>query len=731
MKYSYSEDFLNELDVSNIDIANKLLTIFNDAFLGFENSELNENQLYIRMCHYDKDGVKLGKSTLFVIEPNLVQFYETGTLEINELKSLVSRIIINCDLSYSERNNFENELRIMVEKYALTDFIKVVTKDYINQNSTVIENINYQIVADPQNAQIYINGELVESVNGVYNGTAKAGSEIVVRVEAQGYQIEQESFILNSEIQKVYNLVPIYTKFHLAIEPSDAEINLYKIKESIDSNGSNDQNLEEISLIKKDDMYCADLKLYDQFILYAKKRMYKPHTYSFTNLDNIYKVINLESYKVHVTINLDENYPDAFVSINGKSVDVFPYQMDCAIGEFLTIKAHTGDGLKYSNFVVINEADIADGLTFNITFTKTYMVTLSTTNENALMCVNSELIGNQYRGEFIENSVVDVRVELEGYVPINEKILVRENVNKVYILNELIPRLPVTVSVFPEDAFLSINGIHVMNPHIFEVYENSVLSIRAMKSGYYPYTEKVVVNQPIIKNISLIELPVQNAVLNISCNVEEATCYVNDHIFDIPGSLTVAVGTKLKIEVFKDGYNTYQNEIVVNESQDLIINLEPLINPNTVILTLNVNRSNALVMVNSRQIDPIEGSNDVYELSVPINTMVDILVTLQGYSPYREKFICTENTTKNIIMEKDPELEMHKLQVYVQNPGATLLINGIVEASPFVREYRQRTPINIKCHLEGFRPFEQNIVMTEDIIVPIVLEKLINVKPIM
>ena len=737
MTYHYSEKFLNTLNVSNIEVANQLLDIFNDAFIGFENSNLNSNKLYIQFCHYDKNGVKQGKSTLFIVEPNLVQFYETGILEINEIDSLINRIIRNCDLSYSERDTFNDQLRITIEKYALKDFVETIIKDYINQNSSIVEQLNYQIVVDPQAAQLYINDQPVETVNGVYNNQGKAGTEIKIKIDMQGYHIIEDSFILNNGIQKKYILQPIYTKFHLAINPCDANIKLYK-SNNLEimplSDATSDQNidlsdLEEIELNKYDDMYCQDLKLYDQFIIYASKRLYKPYTYAFTNLDNIYKVINLEQYKVHVTINLDPIYDNAHVSINGKSVDVFPYEMDCAVGEYLEIDAFTDDGMRYSNFVIINESDIANGLIFNITFTHTYQLDISVTNDNARLYVNSQLVGQCYSGEFIEDSVVDIRVELEGYIPINERILIKNNISKTYTLNELIPRIPVTISVSPDDSLLSINGIPVLNPYISEVYENSTLSIRAIKDGYYSYNEKFVVNQSVNKNIVLTELPEQNVSVNIDCNIENIICYINDQLFSVPGTLIVEKGAQIKIDAFKDGYKNYQKQFVIDQDQDILIEMIPISEPTTVLLTLNINKSNALVMVNSKQIDPIDENCRIYEINIQKDAVADVLVTLTGYSPYRERFICNENIVKNIYLEKDPELEMYKLQVYVQNSGATLQINGVVEASPFIRSYRSRAPINIKCKLDGFRTFEQNLIMTKDAIVPIILDKLISIKP--
>lgn len=736
--YHYSENFLSSLNISNIEVANQLLDIFNEAFLGFENSDLNQNQLFIRFCHYDKTSVKLGVSTLFAVAPNLVKFYESNILEIDEINNLVSRIIRQCDISYSNRENFEDDLRLTIEKYALKDFINVVVKDYINKNSSIVERINYQIVIDPIDAQLYINDQPVETINGVYNSCSKANTTINVKIDKQGYNLLQDSFILNSEINKQYTLQPIYIKAHFAVVPDNATINLYKVSNIDIQPLSIDQykpycledvlppeidlsNLEEIDLNKIDDMYCQDLKMYDRFILYVKKRLYKPFVYTFTALDNIHKVVSLEDYKVHVTINLDEQYKDnSHVSINGKSIDVFPYEMDCAIGEFLKIEAFTDGGLQYSNFVIINEADIANGLIFNISFTKMYHLSVSLT-QKAQLYINGVFVGDYFEGDFVENSIIDVKVQLDGYVPINDQLIITHNINKTYTLDELIPRIPVVISVNPNNALLTINGKQVLNPYISEVYENSTLNIRASCDGYYAYNEKFIITQPFNKNIDLTPLPIVDVTLKITCNIEDVTCYINDQIFTLPGSLVVPVGSRLKIEVFKDGYTSYNQEIVVNESQDLNIELQPLQNPDNCTLSLYVDKVNALVMVNGKQIDPVSINN--YEISIAKNTIVDLQVTLPGYSPYYERFVISDDTQKRIYLEKQPELEMYRLSVFVQNMGAILKINDIVQSHPFVKDYRSRTPVNIKCYLDGYVTFEQNVIMTQNLIIPIVLEK--------
>lgn len=745
--YHYSETFLSSLDTSNVEIANQLLNVFNEAFLGFENSNLDQNQLFIRFCHYDKQSVKLGVSVLFAVTPNLVKFYETNILEINEIDSLVSRIIRYCDLSYNERNSFQDDLRLTIEKYALKDFIKVIVKDYINKNSSIIENINYQIVVEPMDAQLYINDETVETINGVYNSSAKAGTTINVKIDKQGYNILEDSFIINTELTKKYTLEPIYIKAHFAIVPNDACINLYKVNDiesqplttlSIDQYQPSSlidilppdidlSNLEEIELNKVDDMYCQDLRMYDKFILYTKKRLYKSNVYMFTALDNIHKVITLESYKVHVTINLDEQYKNnSHVSINDKSIDVFPYEMDCAIGEYLKIEAFTDDGMQYSNFVIINEADIKDGLVFNISFTKMYHLSVSLT-QKAQLYINGEFVGDCFEGDFIEGSVVDIKVQLDGYVPINERLIITHDVDKIYTLDELIPRIPVVVSVVPDNALLTINGKEVLNPYISEVYENTTLNIRASCDNYYSYNEKFVITKDFNKNIVLEALPILNVTLEINCNVQDAQCYINDQIFTLPGSLVVPVGSRLKIEVFKDGYTSYKEDIVVNENQELNIELKPLENPNNCALSLYVDKVNALVMINGKQIDPISINN--YTVSIPKDTIVDLQVTLPNYSPYYERFVMTGNIEKRVYLQKQPELEMYRLSVFVQNTGAILKINDIVESHPFVKDYRSNAPVNIKCYLDGYRTFEQNIIMTKNLIVPIVLDKLIEVNP--
>ena len=722
--YHYSEDFLSGLDVSNLEIANQLLSIFNEAFLGFENSTLNQEQLFIRFCKWDKDTVKLGSSVLFSFEPNFIKFYETSTLEIQELEPLVSRIIRQCDLSFNERSSIQDDLRLTIEKYALQDFITVCTKEFINQNSSVVENISYQVVTDPQDAQLYINGLAVQTVNGVYNSQGKAGTVISVKVEAQGYCTLTDTFTLGKETSKTYTLEPQYIKVHFAVVPDDAEVKLYRVHGEVEGaqplsdlpSGVID-TLEEVSLNKVQDMYCQSLRMYQKFILYTKKRLYKPSTFSFTALEDLHKVITLEDYKVHVVINLEET---AHVSLNGKSIDIFPYEFDCMVGEFIKIEAFTDSGLRYSNFIIANEADIPKGLNINISFTKTYHLSVSLTQEAELF-INGEMVGNFYEGDFIENSVVDIKVEKDGYLAISDRIVMTRDIEKVYTLTELLPRYPVVIAVNPSDAFLTINGKAVTSPWVSEVYEGSSLEVRASKDGYYAFNEKILINSKVNKILDLTPLPILDVTLKITCNVEGATCYVNDQLYTLPGELKVQVGSRLKVQVFKDGYTSFETEVQVNGNQELKVQLQELQDPSTCTLNLYVDRINALVMINGKQVNP--ESIHQYKVEVPKDTICYLQVTLPGFSPYYERFTVTEDLSKRVYLEKDPELEMYRLSVYLKPLGAVLKVNDVIESVPFVRDYRSRTPINIKCYRDGYRTFEQNLIMTKNYLIPVILEE--------
>ena len=158
--------------------------------------------------------------------------------------------------------------------------------------------------------------------------------------------------------------------------------------------------------------------------------------------------------------------------------------------------------------------------------------------DDAKLYINNLLIdGNRYSEKLIEGSVVDVRVHKEDYVDVNERFYITHDIEKSFVLSEKLPKYNVSVSVQPQNAYLLINGKQVSNPFEDMIAENSEIQIKSFLNGYKAITENVIVNTDISKDYILEEAPVVKPLLNISCNIPDATLSVNSEDITIPAAI--------------------------------------------------------------------------------------------------------------------------------------------------------------------------------------------------
>ena len=724
--YDFSNAFKEQIKGLNVQsISAKILTVLNNAFDSIQNQD---GKVLISFKEFESNSVL---SHIFTVNVDFVQLSK-NVLKINNLNSLSIDIIKTCRTKNFDKT-LENENYLTIEKYAIQDFVTEVVKDYFKE-SIVNEKV-YTISVKPQDALLTVNDKIVTTINGTYSDKAPENSEIKVYVSHDNYEPVEETIVVTSDKTLFnFNLEPVLCAFNLVTVPETDNVHLYKkvertylnektgtaLKESTKPSSfvfsDPEYTYSEIPLVKNDRVYQCSVNKGSEFVLQVKKRLYKDISKTILFDRDIFEVLDLEKYCIPVKITGPEN---CSVYINDELVEI-PYKTELGVNEGLKIEALSDTGEVYKNFVIGNESNISTGLEFNINFTKMFDFDIKVEDSADLYINNLKIDSKSYSEKLIEGSVVDVRVEKSGYVPVTERFYITHDIEKEYVLTEKLPEKVLSISVEPQDAYLILNGQQVTNPYTGMFTENSEIQIKAFKSGYKAITENIIVNSDIEKNYVLEEVQINKPILNIDCNVEDAVLVVNNDFVTLPASIYGNPGSLYSIMISKEGFKTYTNEIRLVENTDIHVELEKLSSEElTDIVKLNVKCSklNSLIMINGVQVD----NNSTVEY--PRGTILDIEVTYPGYATCSSRMTISEDTDLNIVLEKTDNLSSYRVYIY-NTTGATLTVNGKQVAAPYVSDFEYGSKVKIKSELDGYETYENELFIDQDYIIYINLEKI-------
>ena len=724
--YDFSNAFKEQIKGLNVQSTSaKILTVLNNAFDSIQNQD---GKVLISFKEFESNSVL---SHIFTVNVDFVQLSK-NVLKINNLNSLSIDIIKTCRTKNFDKT-LENENYLTIEKYAIQDFVTEVIKDYFKESVTN-EKV-YTITVSPQDALLIVNDEIVTTINGTYSDKAPENSEIKVYVSHDNYEPVEETITLSSE-KSVFNfeLKPVLCTFNLVTVPETDNVHLYKkvertylnektgtaLKESTKPSSfvfsDPEYTYSEIPLVKNDRVYQCSVNKGSEFVLQVKKRLYKDISKTILFERDIFEVLDLEKYCIPVKITGPEN---CSVYVNDELVEI-PYKTELGVNEGLKIEALSDTGEVYKNFVIGNESNISTGLEFNINFTKMFDFDIKVEDSADLYINNLKIDSNSYSEKLIEGSVVDVRVEKSGYVPVTERFYITQDIEKEYVLTEKLPEKVLSISVEPQDAYLILNGQQVTNPYTGMFTENSEIQIKVFKSGYKAITENIIVNSDIEKNYILEEVQINKPILNIDCNVEDAVLVVNNDFVTLPASIYGNPGSLYSIMISKEGFKTYTNEIRLVENTDLHVELEKLSSEeltDKVKLNVKCSKLNSLIMINGVQVD----NNSTVEY--PRGTILDIEVTYPGYATCSSRMTISEDTDLNIVLEKTDNLSSYRVYIY-NTTGATLTVNGKQVAAPYVSDFEYGSKVKIKSELDGYETYENELFIDQDYIIYINLEKI-------
>lgn len=724
--HDFSNAFKEQIKGLNVQsISAKILTVLNNAF---DSVQKDDSKVLISFKEFESNSVL---SHIFTVNVDFVQLSK-NVLKINNLDSLSIDIIKTCRTKNFDKT-LENENYLTIEKYAIQDFVTEVVKDYFKE-SIVNEKV-YTISVKPQDALLIVNDKSVTTINGTYSDKAPENSEIKVYVSHDNYQSIEENIVVTSDKTLFnFNLEPVLCAFNLVTVPETDNVHLYKkvertylnektgtaLKESTKPSSfvfsDPEYTYSEIPLVKNGRVYQCSVNKGSEFVLRVKKRLYKDISETILFEKDIFKVLDLEKYCIPVKITGPEN---CSVYVNDELVEI-PYKTELGVNEGLKIEALSDSGEVYKNFVIGNESNISTGLEFNINFTKMFDFDIKVEDSADLYINNLKIDSGAYSEKLIEGSVVDVRVEKSGYVPVTERFYITHDIEKEYTLTEKLPEKVLSISVEPQDAYLILNGQQVTNPYSGMFTENSEIQIKAFKSGYKAITENIIVNSDIEKNYALEEVQIEKPILNIDCNIKDATLVVNNDFITLPASIYGNPGSLYSVMISKEGFKTYTNEIRLLENTDLHVELEELSSEeltDKVKLNVKCSKLNSIIMINGVQVD----NNSTLEY--PRGTILDIEATYPGYVTYSRRMSISEDTELEITLEKSENLSTYRVYIY-NTSGATLTVNDKQVAAPYVSDFEYGSKVKIKSELDGYKTYENELFIDQDYIIYINLKKL-------
>ena len=726
--HDFSNNFKERIKSLNVQsISDKILTVLNNAF---DSVQKVDSKVLISFKEFESDSLL---SHIFTVNVDFVQLSK-NVLKINNLNSLSIDIIKTCQNNLDK--TLENENYLTIEKYAVQDFVTEVIKDYFKESVTT-EKV-FTITVNPQDALLIVNDEIVTTINGTYSDKAPENSEIKVYISSDNYEPLEETITLSSE-KSVFNfeLKPVLCTFNLVTVPETDNVHLYKkvektylnektgtaLKESTKPSSFVFSDLEtgysEIPLVKNGRVYQCSVNKGSEFVLQVKKRLYKDISKTILCEHDVFEVIDLEKYSIPVKITGPEN---CSVYINDELVEI-PYKTELGVNEGLKIEALSDSGEVYKNFVIGNESNISTGLEFDIEFTKMFNFDIKVEDSADLYINNLKIDSGAYSEQLIEGSVVDVRVEKSGYVPVIERFYITHDIEKEYTLTEKLPEKVLSISVEPQNAYLFVNGQQVTNPYTGTFTENSEIQIKTFASGYKAITENIVINSDIEKQYTLEEVQIEKPILNINCNIPDATLVVNNDFITLPAAIYGVPGSLYSIMISKEGFKTYSNEIRLVENTDLNVELEKLSSEeltDKVKLKVNCSKLNSIIMINGVQVD----NNSTLEY--PRGTILDIEATYPGYVTYSRRMTISEDTDLDIVLEKSENLSTYRVYIY-NTTGATLTVNDKQVAAPYVSDFEYGSKVKIKSELDGYERYENELFIDQDYIININLKKKVEI----
>ena len=219
------------------------------------------------------------------------------------------------------------------------------------------------------------------------------------------------------------------------------------------------------------------------------------------------------------------------------------------------------------------------------------------------------------------------------------------------------------------------------------------VTIKATKTGFVNFVQKVTLVANEDKSVT-IDLTKQQFTVTIN-NQNESTITVNEAPYTEP--LTLDYGTQVVIKANKTGFNEYTRTIESLTQNEVIDITDDVMTKQQFKLTVVPTPSDAIVKLNGTELK---------EITVDYGTEVTIEVSKEGYLTKTEKVIVTEETSKEITLEK----KKVTLTITTQPSDATVKLNSEEKRTI---EVDYGTEVTIEVSKQYYETYSDTITLTQ------------------
>ncbi len=374
-----------------------------------------------------------------------------------------------------------------------------------------------------------------------------------------------------------------------------------------------------------------------------------------------------------IPIVLEVEPADALISLDGRELGRGRFQGIFLQGEVLEF-SFTKDGHVSKDLRV--EVQEARGRSYSVKLPEIprpepvqSRVQIDVEPSDATIFVNGEEVGTRrIREEFEVGAEILIRAELDGYRSVEQVLTVAagRNANQVEFSLERI-LVPVTITVEPDDAAITVNGEEVGVGSFDTSYPlGTELGIRVERYGFDP-DETIVQVEEGMQPVALTMNPAIRPLEVVAAPGNAAIFMNGEEVGFGSAAREFVVGTEVELAVALQGYYPQESSITVEEENEpLSFTLERIMGT----LTVDVQPSDAEIVIDGSRV-----GTGAFEREYPSGTTLQVELRKAGFAPLTIPVTIQEGANQvSYTLAQD----IGSLRVNATPGSAEILINGVV-----------------------------------------------------
>lgn len=332
---------------------------------------------------------------------------------------------------------------------------------------------------------------------------------------------------------------------------------------------------------------------------------------------------------VRYTLTINALPSDAVVKINGVKRNT------ASIVENMTARyTVSADGYVSQSGEVVMTQDKT--INVELVAIPKYTFTINALPSNAVVMINGEQTNSI---TVYENTEISWSVEAENYITQSGNLVLTKDTTLDISLD--VPKYTFAINATPSNAVIVINGVQQSS---ISAVNGTEISYEVSAEGYVSESGTLILTEDQTINVALVEIP--KYTFTIVPTPNNAVVTING---DTIKSITAVAGTEINYEVSADGYVSENGTLTLTENKTINVTLSAI--PKYT-FTINATPSDAIVLINGVQ----QSSITAYE-----NTNIEWSVVAEGYSPQSGKLVLVENTTLDVVLEVEVEVDGARL----------------------------------------------------------------------